>query len=162
MSSQVVKQLQKLHVEERSGGLEDLVSLGPTKRADDGPKTPVRQKQLECPGLTESMILRKEKVKVAENEKYYYRSPCPEKENLKNFAKSPSRGGSALLKSSLVDSVAQFVTKSDIAGVGNCKVFVGNISYRVKDRELRECFEMFGNVKRANVCKDKRTKKSRG
>ena len=164
MSSNVVKKLQKLqklHIEERSVGLEDLAGLG-TQGRDGCPITPVRHKQLQSHGLTDSMILRKEKAKVAENEKYYYRSPCPEKENLKNIAKSPSKVGPVVdCKSSLVDSVAQFATSGAVTGT-NCKVFVGNISYRVKGKELRECFEPFGDVVRATVCKDKKTKKSRG
>ena len=161
MSSNVVKKLQKLHIEERSVGLEDLTGLG-TLGHDGCPVTPVRHKQLHSHGLTDSMVLRKEKAKVAENEKYYYRSPCPEKENPESIAKSPPEVGPAVdCKSSLVDSVARFATNGAVLGT-NCKVFVGNISYRVKDRELRECFEPFGDVVRATVCKDKRTKKSRG
>lgn len=160
MSSHVVKKLQKLHIEERSVGLEDLVSsLGPKWPDNVGSTTPVRQKQLPNYGLTDSMILRKEKAKVADNEKYYYRSPCPEKDSITNIEKSPAKISGC--KSSLLDSVAQFVEIGTSAGT-NCKLFVGNISYRVKDRELREWFEPFGNVVRANVCKDKRTKKSRG
>ena len=161
MSSNVVKKLQKLHIEERSVGLEDLARDG-SKVLDGCPITPVRQKQLQIHGLADSVVLRKEKAKVAENEKYYYRSPCPEKENLKNIIKSPSKAGPFVdSKASLLDSVAQFVTDSAVIGT-NCKVFVGNIGYRVRDRALRECFEQFGKVIRANICKDKRTKKSRG
>jgi len=161
MSSNVVKKLQKLHIEERSAGLEELASLG-SIGLDWCPGTPVRQKQFQNHDLTDSMVLRKEKAKVAENEKYFYRSPCPERENLKNIARSPSRVGfSAESKSSLVESVAKFATVDATVGT-KFKLFVGNISYRVKDRELRECFQPFGVVVRANICKDRKTKKSRG
>ena len=161
MSSHVVKKLQNLHIKERSGGLEDLVcSLGPNVDGNAANKTPVRQPQTLGNDLTESsIILKREKAKVADNEKYYYRSPCPEKENLKNDARSPAKIPG--LRSSLLDSVAQFVQHGTDGG-SSCEVYVGNISYRIRGRELREFFESFGSVVRASVCKDKRTKKSRG
>ena len=174
MSSRVVKKLQKLHLNEGAAGLEDIVGLGGLGLVDQDAtslgihhelqKTPILQRRLSLgsAGLTDSVILRKEKAKVAATEKYYYKSPCPEKENMKNLL-SPAKGRSSslMVKSSLVDTAAEFCKGGTVDG-WNCKVFVGNVSYRVKDKEFRECFELFGKVIRASICKDKKTKRSRG
>ena len=166
MSSSAVKKLQNLHLAERSCGLEDLVSLGPSQDEPTRDSTQFKTKQLQEKSspmhnidLADSATLKKEKAKVAENEKYYYRSPCPERSNL---VKSPCKSDTTLLSNiSLVGSVAQFC-KPSAADRNHSKVFVGNISYRMKDRELREYFELFGKVLRASICKDKRSRKSRG
>ena len=174
MSSRVVKKLQKLHLNEGAAGLEDIVGLSAglglvdqdatSLGVNELQKTPIVQRRLSSgnAGLTDSVILRKEKAKVAATEKYYYKSPCPEKENIKNLL-SPAKGLSlsVTMKSSLVDTAAEFCKGGAVDG-WNCKVFVGNVSYRVKDKEFRECFELFGKVIRASICKDKKTKRSRG
>ena len=41
-------------------------------------------------------------------------------------------------------------------------LYVGNLPYSVRDAELRETFEAFGDVVSAEVIIDKRTRKSRG
>ncbi len=42
----------------------------------------------------------------------------------------------------------------------NC--FVGNLSWGIRDEELRELFEQYGEVKSAKVMTDRETGKSRG
>ncbi|XP_065054561.1 F-box and leucine-rich repeat protein 13-like [Rhopilema esculentum] len=165
MSSSTVKKLQNLHLAERSCGLEDLVSLGPCQDGPTRDSTQFKTKQLlekSSPihniDFADSATLKKEKAKVAENEKYYYRSPCPERNNL---AKSSRKSDAAFSNTSLLGSVEQFC-KPSAADRNHSKVFVGNISYRMKDRELREYFELFGKVLRASICKDKRSRRSRG
>ena len=41
-------------------------------------------------------------------------------------------------------------------------IYVGNLPYSVRNDELREAFEQFGNVTSAEVIFDRRTKRSRG
>ena len=41
-------------------------------------------------------------------------------------------------------------------------IYVGNLPYSVKNQELREAFEEFGEVDSAEVIIDRRTKRSRG
>ena len=41
-------------------------------------------------------------------------------------------------------------------------IYVGNLPYSVKNQELREAFEEFGEVDSAEVIIDRRTKQSRG
>ena len=41
-------------------------------------------------------------------------------------------------------------------------IYVGNLPYSVKSRELRETFENYGDVSSAEVIFDRRTKRSRG
>lgn len=41
-------------------------------------------------------------------------------------------------------------------------IYVGNLPYSVKDNELREAFEAYGEVSSAEVIFDRRTKRSRG
>ncbi|MCB1746108.1 MAG: RNA-binding protein [Gammaproteobacteria bacterium] len=41
-------------------------------------------------------------------------------------------------------------------------IYVGNLPYSVKSRELREAFEAYGTVTSAEVIIDRRTKRSRG
>lgn len=41
-------------------------------------------------------------------------------------------------------------------------IYVGNLSYRMTETELRETFAAFGEVKRAVIVKDKETKRSKG
>lgn len=49
------------------------------------------------------------------------------------------------------------------ASIGDrCKVFVGNISYKVKSRELKEFFSYFGKVVHAQIIQDRVKKRSRG
>lgn len=43
-----------------------------------------------------------------------------------------------------------------------CKVFVGNVSYKVKPNELKSFFEYFGKVISAQVIRDRIKKRSRG
>ena len=41
-------------------------------------------------------------------------------------------------------------------------IYVGNLPYSVRDDELREAFEAFGEVRSAEVIFDRRTQRSRG
>ncbi|EKR8001152.1 RNA-binding protein, partial [Campylobacter fetus] len=40
--------------------------------------------------------------------------------------------------------------------------YVGNLSYRMTESELREVFSSFGEVTRAKIVKDKETNRSKG
>ena len=46
--------------------------------------------------------------------------------------------------------------------VSSCKLYVSNIPFETKQKELWEFFEYFGKVLRVSIIKDKKTKKSRG
>ncbi|CAD7288364.1 RNA recognition motif domain-containing protein [Campylobacter suis] len=41
-------------------------------------------------------------------------------------------------------------------------IYVGNLSYRMTDAELREAFVPFGEVKRAKIVMDRETNRSKG
>ena len=41
-------------------------------------------------------------------------------------------------------------------------IYVGNLSFKATDEDLRKAFSMFGEVTFARVMKDKETKRSRG
>lgn len=41
-------------------------------------------------------------------------------------------------------------------------IYVGNLSYRMSEAELREAFSEFGEVSRAKIVKDKETNRSKG
>ncbi|EFU4395303.1 RNA-binding protein [Campylobacter fetus] len=41
-------------------------------------------------------------------------------------------------------------------------IYVGNLSYRMTESELREVFSSFGEVTRAKIVKDKETNRSKG
>lgn len=41
-------------------------------------------------------------------------------------------------------------------------IYVGNLSYKVSDQELKEVFEEFGDVVSAKVIKDRETGRSKG
>ena len=41
-------------------------------------------------------------------------------------------------------------------------IYVGNLSYEVTERDLREIFEEFGSVEKANVITDRDTGRSKG
>lgn len=51
------------------------------------------------------------------------------------------------------------------AGAGtdeNSQIYVGNLSYRVHERELRRFFEDYGTISRLKVVKDRNTGRSKG
>lgn len=41
-------------------------------------------------------------------------------------------------------------------------IYVGNLSYRMTEAELKEAFAPFGEVKRAKIVKDRDTNRSKG
>ena len=41
-------------------------------------------------------------------------------------------------------------------------IYVGNLSYRTTEAELKEAFAQFGEVKRAKIVKDRETDRSKG
>ena len=47
-------------------------------------------------------------------------------------------------------------------GSGNCKLFIGSLSYQADDIDLDGLFSEVGHVKEAKVLRDKETNKSRG
>lgn len=44
----------------------------------------------------------------------------------------------------------------------NCQVYIGNISYRVRERELREFFETYGAIAQLRIVKHHQTGRSKG
>ena len=42
------------------------------------------------------------------------------------------------------------------------EIFVNNLAYQVEDKDIRELFAPFGEVRRASVVKDRETNRSRG
>ncbi len=159
-----MKELQKLHFRDKVSGLEDVFQLDDSGlvSSNDFRRTPVSPRHLPLLGrdLKESVNLKKPKTKLQTTDDYYYKSPCPEKQTRRNSSPTKTykpRSGTG----GLIEKAAEFCKENEVDGFG-CKIFVGNISYRVKDLELREFFNLFGKVIRANVCKDKKTKRSRG
>ena len=75
--------------------------------------------------------------------------------NCHNCAISPLQSGVLLQKAE------EFCRKTRVVA-NKCKVFVGNVSYRVKSRELKEFFSAFGKVIYAEIITDRKTKRSRG
>ena len=69
-----------------------------------------------------------------------------------------SRGNPPKVAGSLVKEAAKLKAK-----IGDkCKVFVGNISYKVKTREVNDFFSYFGKVIHAQIIQDRVRKRSRG
>jgi len=68
---------------------------------------------------------------------------------------SPAESGALLQKAE------EFCRKTRVVS-SKCKVFVGNVSYRVKSRELKEFFNLFGKVIYAEIITDRMKKRSRG
>lgn len=62
---------------------------------------------------------------------------------------------------SLQQKAEEFCRKTRVIA-NKCKVFVGNVSYRVKSRELKEFFGYFGKVIHAEIITDRMNKRSRG
>ena len=44
----------------------------------------------------------------------------------------------------------------------NAQVYVGNLSYRVHERDLRECFQKYGAIAHLKVVKDRDSGRSKG
>lgn len=44
----------------------------------------------------------------------------------------------------------------------NAQIYVGNLSYRVHERDLRQCFEKYGTIAHLKVVKDRDTGRSKG
>ena len=61
----------------------------------------------------------------------------------------------------LLQKAEEFCRKTRVVA-NKCKVFVGNVSYRVKSRELKEFFSCFGKVIYAQIITDRIKKRSRG
>jgi len=61
----------------------------------------------------------------------------------------------------LLKKAEEFCRKTRVVA-NKCKVFVGNVSYRVKSRELKDFFSRFGKVIYAQIITDRIKKRSRG
>ena len=48
------------------------------------------------------------------------------------------------------------------ASAGVQQVYVGNLSYRVRERELRDFFNSFGDISQINIIKNRNTGRSKG
>lgn len=70
-------------------------------------------------------------------------------------------GISPLQSTDLIQKAEEFCRQTRIVA-NKCKVFVGNVSYKVKSRQLKEFFNSFGKVIYAEVITDRKTKRSRG
>ena len=66
-----------------------------------------------------------------------------------------------LQSAELLQKAKEFCRQTRVVA-NKCKVFVGNVSYRVKSRKLKEFFKKFGEVIYAEIITDYRTKRSRG
>lgn len=51
---------------------------------------------------------------------------------------------------------------SSYSGPANTQLYVGNVSYRAEESELRDFFAGFGDVETVRVIKDRRTGRSKG
>lgn len=61
----------------------------------------------------------------------------------------------------LLQKAEEFCRKTRVVA-NKCKVFVGNVSYRVKSKELKDFFSRFGKVIYAQIITDRIKKRSRG
>lgn len=66
------------------------------------------------------------------------------------------------LKSGQLQQKAEEFCRKTRVIANKCKVFVGNVSYRVKSRELKEFFGYFGKVIHAEIITNRMNKRSRG
>ncbi len=53
-------------------------------------------------------------------------------------------------------------SQSGYSGPANTQLYVGNLSYRASDSELRDFFSTFGEIDTIRVIKDRRTGRSKG
>ena len=61
----------------------------------------------------------------------------------------------------LLQKAEEFCRKTRVIA-NKCKVFVGNVSFRVKSRELKEFFSSFGKIIYAEIITNRMNKRSRG
>jgi len=55
-----------------------------------------------------------------------------------------------------------FLLFASVAMSNGCKIFVARLNYDTQDHDLREAFEQFGSVNKAQVIMDRATGRSRG
>jgi len=73
----------------------------------------------------------------------------------------PKSDSNCVQSGTLLKKAEEFCRKTRVVA-NKCKVFVGNVSYRVKSRELKEFFTRFGKVIYAQIITDRIKKRSRG
>lgn len=73
----------------------------------------------------------------------------------------PSLPTNCVNSGTLLQKAEEFCRKTRVVA-NKCKVFVGNVSYRVKSKELKEFFSRFGEVIYAQIITDRIKKRSRG
>ena len=73
----------------------------------------------------------------------------------------PKKDTKPTSSATLIQKAEEFCRKTRVVA-NKCKVFVGNVSYRVKSRELKEFFTSFGKVIYAQIITDRVKKRSRG
>lgn len=56
----------------------------------------------------------------------------------------------------------KYTSPQDDDSAENAQVYVGNLSYRVHERDLRQCFEKYGAIAHLKVVKDRDTGRSKG
>ena len=74
---------------------------------------------------------------------------------------SPSLPTNCVNSGTLLQKAEEFCRKTRVVA-NKCKVFVGNVSYRVKSKELKVFFSRFGKVIYAQIITDRIKKRSRG
>lgn len=79
----------------------------------------------------------------------------------KSLTLTPQSGRDSASSGTLIQKAEEFCRKNRVVA-NKCKVFVGNVSYRVKSRELKEFFSSFGKVIYAQIIADRMKKRSRG
>lgn len=62
----------------------------------------------------------------------------------------------------LVAALKRRGTKGGSAEGDSLQLYVGNLSYRVHERDLRRFFEKYGEIKQLKVVKDRSTRRSKG
>lgn len=73
----------------------------------------------------------------------------------------PNSDTNCVNSGTLLQKAEEFCRKTRVVA-NKCKVFVGNVSYRVKSREFKEFFSCFGKVIYAQIITDRIKKRSRG
>ena len=142
MNSKIQSRLRVLYSKDRPRGLEELRELCSSSSFENDLPGPGRQ----------STPARKDLDDVD-------KGICDEArriESVENEAKLDDTGMPTMRKN-LLDTAIEFCKEHPMDGFSS-KVFVGNISFKVKNRELKEFFSYFGKVLRADVLTERGTK----
>jgi cold-inducible RNA-binding protein len=67
-----------------------------------------------------------------------------------------------ILLAVIIASIKRRKKSAGGAGGDSLQLYVGNLSYRVHERDLRRYFEEYGEIKHLKVVKDRETRRSKG